>query len=279
MSRYKRKYVSKRVAARLSNKIYRFDRAYATAEAVQQTSDNIDTPDFATMTEWGQYLSALSIYDFNQVAPTLDVQSANSAITAGIRTSFNSTTLQGLSGEFSIDADLSNKAVGSISNLKFGRTMDRTFVLVANIPLTGIPISANDYIGGPGNPGDSNAFFQSAYNSSNNGVIISPTTVTGVSVAHQNWIRVGEGGKLSLTMIRWNNSTGKYSVRYQLKQGVAKNSGITISAGTNTAGTFYFGALGGASTSTINTKFYWTGFFNDYLSDDDFDVASRVLGL
>lgn len=276
MSRYRRKYLSKRVIESSSNKIYRYARASTISEDPQQTSDILG---FDTLTDWGLANNAYSIYDFDPVSPTKDKAFNNGIIVPGVGTTFDSTNLKGLIGSFEMLNNLSNKSSASISNFQFGRAQDRTIILVAKIPVVG-----NDYIGGPGIEGDTDAFFQAAYNSNRGRAIISyGTSTSGADLTHQNWISVADSGKLCITMIRWKElgGTGNFFVTYKVIDEEAQSSALLlpISSGTDVADTFWFGAIGGGNTSTAGTKFYWLGFFNEYLSNDDFDAAVQILGI
>ena len=80
MSRYKRKYLSKSIEQKKINDIFRFERT-STINFLKQ--DNSDIVGYKNLTEWGIEKNARSIYDFNPVNPTADVQGNESNFNLG----------------------------------------------------------------------------------------------------------------------------------------------------------------------------------------------------
>lgn len=275
MSRYKRKYLSKTIQNNIGYDIFRNKRIYTISPSAQLSSDILG---FSDLTQWGVNLNALSIYDFKDGAKSAksDVQGNNANIIMGDQASISSTDLNGLFGYISINATANALGVGSIPNVEFGRTRDRTLVLVGRLPVNDFAL---DYIGGPGTSDDS--FIQASFNDdvAFDRAVISPYVPVDFNVQYRPWLQKTDTNILSITMIRWDHTNTRYSITYKVLGGEIQDTSLSYLAGTNNGDTFYIGAIGGKATSTAGTQFYWIGFFDQHLNIEEFEIASRILGI
>lgn len=272
MSRYRRKYLSKRISSSIYKDVFRNDRAYTISKSSQLNSDTLNQP---ILTDWAQKIGALSIYDFDVNDPYSDKQNNNNDIVPDTATSVSSFDGSGLLGEFSLDATTS-KASATISGLTFGRTTDRSFIIVSKLPVPG-----NDYFGGPGERGDNQAFVQAAYSAVNGKAVLSMLQTDGSSIGTLEWLPPADSNKLAITMVRWKDSENEFSARWKIigEDSFNQNSSSFPIAATNTSDTFYIGPIGAGGTTTENSKFYWIGFFDRYLSNEEFEYATSLIKL
>lgn len=293
MSRYKRKYTKFRIPKLVSseNEVYYNSRSYADSDAPQLSSDSLVQPPvppppviLTDMTEWGVFHGARSIYDFdsNDPSPLADRQGANAAIfipdPTGVSTGI--TGAQGLLGVMSINTS-SSKGTAYIKNLDFGRTKDRTLVIVSNIAYN----TGKEYFGGPGIIDDTTTFAVAGYNPTLSRIVVGPTNYdqvpdSGFLEKYVNYITAAQDGRLNVAMIRWDHSESEISIRYKAFNDLLTYSySNTTIAGTSSPANFYFGAIGGSPNAEAGTNFYWAGFFDSYLTDDDFDEAVDLIGI